>query len=132
MLVVVRPVVNPIPTATASNGGPICSGASLSLDETGGDAVSWLWISDGAATFDDNTLQSSDGAATFDDNTLQSPVASGAVDGEIFTVTITDVNGCTNTSTTTVSVNPIPTATASNGGPICSGASLQRWCRHVR
>jgi len=69
----------------------------------------------------------SDGAATFDDNTLQSPVASGAVDGEIFTVTITDVNGCTNTSTTTVSVNPLPTATLSSSDgddEICAGESV--------
>src|SRR5690606_1625210 len=32
----------------------------------------------------------------------------GAVDGEIFTVIVTDVNGCTNTANTTISIVPGP------------------------
>ena len=80
------------PICSATNNGPICAGDDVSLSETGGDAVSWLW--------------SSDGAATFNNATLQNPTASGAVDGEIFSVMITDINGCTSTCTTTVTVEP--------------------------
>ncbi|MFD2516274.1 T9SS type A sorting domain-containing protein [Salinimicrobium flavum] len=78
------------PNCIASNSGPVCMGDDVMLYETGGDAVSWLW--------------SSDGAATFDNNTLQNPTASGAVNGEIFTVMVTSADGCTSTCTTTVTV----------------------------
>ncbi|WP_242132744.1 HYR domain-containing protein, partial [Aestuariivivens marinum] len=91
-------VVNPLPNAVASNSSPACPNADIILNETGGDAVSWLW--------------SSNGSSTFDDNTSQTPIASGAVDGEIFTVEITDINGCIITDTTTVTVedliDPVP------------------------
>ena len=82
--------IYPEPSCSASNSGPVCAGDDVMLYETGGDAVSWLW--------------SSNGAATFNDNTLQNPTASGAVDGEVFTVMITDINDCTSTCTTTVTV----------------------------
>ncbi|MEP6259932.1 MAG: PKD domain-containing protein [Gillisia sp.] len=98
------------PTATAGNAGPVCYDAtSIGLSETGGDAVSWSW--------------SSDGSATFDDNTLQNPTASNFVDGEKFTVTITDANGCTSSADTTIQVDPEPTATAGNAGPVCYDAT---------
>ena len=45
-------------------------------------------------------------------------------DGEIFTVTVTDANGCSSTCTTVAVVNATPTAAASNSGPICDGATL--------
>ncbi|WP_156879230.1 T9SS type A sorting domain-containing protein [Salinimicrobium xinjiangense] len=95
------------PDCSASNSGPICAGDDVILYETGGDAVEWLW--------------SSDGAATFNDNTLQNPTASGAVDGEIFTVMVTDINGCTSTCTTTVTVE------------VCmqEGCTLGYWKNHT-
>ena len=79
------------PTCTASNNGPICDGADVTLSDTGGDATSWLW--------------SSDGSATFNDATAQSPVASNVVDGEVFTVVITDTDGFMSTCSTTVTVH---------------------------
>ena len=103
-------VVNPLPTATANNGGPVCyDEESVSLSETGGDAVSWMW--------------SSDGAALFSDATAQNPTVSGFVDGEIFTVEVTDANGCVSSDTTTLTVYPEPTATADNSGPVCYDAT---------
>ena len=94
------------PTATATNDGPVCYDIeTLTLNETGGDANSWSWTSDGSATFDDSNIKS--------------PKATGFVDGEEFTVTITDDNGCTSTATTTVTVYEEPTAIASNNGPVC-------------
>ncbi len=76
--------------ASASNSGPICTGGTVTLYETGGSAVTWLW--------------SSSGAAVFNDRNLQSPVVTGAVNGEIFTVQITDAGGNTASASTTVTV----------------------------
>ncbi|MEO1263780.1 MAG: hypothetical protein AAFZ15_33540, partial [Bacteroidota bacterium] len=73
--------VNTAPSCTATNSGPVCPGDDVTLNETGGDATGWAW--------------SSNGSATFDDASAQGPTASGAVNGEIFTVVVTDGNGCT-------------------------------------
>ncbi|WP_340067248.1 gliding motility-associated C-terminal domain-containing protein, partial [Ascidiimonas aurantiaca] len=81
-----------VPDAVITNSGPICTGSVLSLEETGGDAVSWAWTSNGTAVFDNATLRN--------------PTATGVIDGEEFTVTITDANGCINTETITVQVDP--------------------------
>jgi hypothetical protein len=98
--------VNPEPTVTASNNGPVCyDETSISLNETGGDASSWSW--------------SSNGSATITTATSQIPTATGFVDGEVFTVVITDANGCTSSAQTTITVDAEPTATASNNGPVC-------------
>ncbi|MEO1260815.1 MAG: proprotein convertase P-domain-containing protein [Bacteroidota bacterium] len=102
--------VNTPPSCSATNSGPVCPGEEVTLNETGGDAVSWSW--------------SSDGAAAFDDNAAQSPVASGAVDGETFTVTVTDGNGCTSSCQTTVTVNTPPGCSATNSGPVCPGEDV--------
>ncbi len=77
-------------TAVAGNSGPICAGEPVMLYETGGDAVSWEW--------------SSSGTALFNDRTLQSPTATGAVNGELFTVLITDAEGNNATANTIVTV----------------------------
>ncbi|MEY3238019.1 MAG: hypothetical protein RI883_2120, partial [Bacteroidota bacterium] len=44
-----------------------------------------------------------------------------AVDGETFTVTGTDANGCVNTVQTTITINPLPVVTATNSGSYCQG-----------
>ncbi len=85
---------NAIPTVTATNDGPICIGGTFNLGEIGGDAVSWAW--------------SSSGGATITANTDQSPIVTGAVDGEVFTVVITDANICTNSANTAISVIQSP------------------------
>lgn len=93
-------------TAVATNSGPICTGENVVLFETGGDAVAWRW--------------SSDGSATFNNNRIQNPVASGSVNGEIFTVIITDRNTRNASASTTVTVNPIP-APITGKADICIG-----------
>ena len=40
-----------------------------------------------------------------------------------YTVTVTDINGCTGTASRTLTVNPIPTTTVSGTNIICSGSS---------
>lgn len=87
-------------TVVASNSGPVCTGGTVTLYETGGSAVAWLW--------------SSSGTATFNDNTLQNPVATGVLNGEVFTVQITDAGGNTASATTTVTVYSAPPARPGN------------------
>jgi gliding motility-associated-like protein len=58
---------------------------------------------------------------------LQNPTVSAsatlAMAGS-YTLTVTNANGCTNTAATTVKVNALPVATASNSGPVCEGNAL--------
>jgi hypothetical protein len=95
--------VNPVPTvsASAAPSATVCSGGSLALSGSG--AVSYTWS--GGVT---------DGVSFV-------PPATAT-----YTVTGTDVNGCTNTATILVTVNPLPTvgATASPGTAVCTGSSV--------
>jgi len=94
-------------TAVASNSGPICAGEDVTLSETGGVAVSWVW--------------SSDGSATFSSETAQNPIAYDAVDGEIFTV---EIDGTTTSATTTVTVYALPTVVITDPSAVCSPATV--------
>ncbi|MFV5695701.1 T9SS type A sorting domain-containing protein [Flavobacterium sp. LB3P122] len=100
-------MVNTLPTATASNNGPVCADTTtITLNETGGDAVSWSWVSDGSATITNPTDQS--------------PMATGFINGEKFTVTVTNTNGCTSTANTTITVKANPgTPSVSYTAPTC-------------
>jgi hypothetical protein len=82
----VEVIVNPLPTAAISPASAtICNGESVDLTATGG--ASYLW---------------SNGAVT--PSITVSPVAMTT-----YTVTVTDVNGCTDTEAATINVNPNPT-----------------------
>lgn len=85
--------INPLPTATASNNGPICEGEALTL--TGGDAgLTYSWTGPNAYT-----------------STSQSPTvstaATSAMDGT-YDLTVSD-GTCTATASTVVTVNGLPT-----------------------
>lgn len=99
--------VNPLPTVSATNSGPICiDAASFTVNEKLGNGVSWNW--------------SSNGNATITGASMKNPTITNAVDGEIFTLTLTDANGCVNTANTTVKINKLPNIIATNSGPICA------------
>jgi hypothetical protein len=102
--------VNALPVATASNNGPVCEGGALSL--TGGLAgmTTYSWTGPNGFT---SLLQ----------NPSISANATLAMAG-VYTLIVTNASGCTNTTTTTVIVNAIPVATASNDGPVCAGNAL--------
>jgi len=89
------------PTVTANSTAPaVCAGNSVTL--TGGGAASYTWT--GGVT---------DGVSFAPVNTLT------------YTVTGMDANGCTNTATTTVTVNPLPTITVTpSSTAICTGNSV--------
>ena len=90
-----------LPTAAiASTGSNICLGSTTTLTASGG--VSYAW-SNGANT-PSTTVNNS--------NT--------------YTVTVTGVNGCTNTASNVVTVSPNPVVVATANGPLtfCSGGSV--------
>ncbi len=95
--------VNPLPTATINASGPttFCTGGSVTLTASAGS--SYLW-SNGATTQSINVIS-----------------------GGNYSVTITNANGCSATSSaTSVTVNPLPTATINASGPttFCTGGSV--------
>ncbi|MBI5538419.1 MAG: hypothetical protein HY951_00030, partial [Bacteroidia bacterium] len=103
-------VVNALPNATATNNGPVCEGKLLTL--TGGinGMVSYSWS----------------GPLGFSSNTQSPTVSASATVGMsgIYTITVTNVNGCTSTATTNVIVNAGPLATATSNSPVCIGQPL--------
>jgi hypothetical protein len=95
--------VNALPTATITPSGPttFCTGGSVTLTASAG--TSWLWAPGGQTTQSINVTS-----------------------GGTYSVTVT-ANGCSATSTgTTVTVNTLPTATITPGGPttFCTGGSV--------
>jgi len=102
--------VNPIPVAIATNVGPFCEGDTLYLisytDEENG---SFKW--EGPMGFTSTSQNPTLANAT--------PLMNG-----IYTVTLTNEFGCTNSSSTMVSVNPLPILHATaNPQTICRGQS---------
>src|SRR5207244_10946937 len=101
-------IVNATPaTPTASNGGPYCEGATISLSTPSLSGATYAWTGPNGFT-----------------SAQQSPTRANATtaDAGTYSVTIT-VSGCTSAAgTTNVVVNATPaTPTASNGGPYCEG-----------
>ncbi len=110
-------IVNPLPTATITGGGTACQGSTLP-------DVTFTFT--GSAPFD----------FIYSDGTTTTPVIghltnvftiTGAAAGTYSITTLSDVNNCFATSfgtPVTVTVNPLPTATVSGGGTVCSSAPL--------
>jgi Tfp pilus assembly protein PilE len=84
----------PIPTAT---GGAVCLGTSINLSGSGGVSYSWTGVNSFTSTFQNPVIPNS------------SLSNQGA-----YNLTVTNVNGCTATTATTVIINILPTATATN------------------
>jgi len=93
-------VISPNPTASAT-GGETCAGGSVTLGADGGAFYAWT------------------GPNGFVSNEQNPTVMTGGT----YTVTVTDANGCTDTATAEVVINPDPAATAM-GGSICEGGSI--------
>jgi hypothetical protein len=85
-----------------------CEG-DIQFNEVGGKATSWTWTSSNAGvSFDPN-------------NTDQNPLVSNIADGDEINVEVS--NGtCTNTSSATIAINPLPDNTLTVSDPaICAG-----------
>lgn len=100
--------IHAIPVAVVSNTGPYCAGSSIILNSstTSTGAITYSWTGP-------NNYSSS----------VQNPV--NATVAGIYTLTISE-NGCQSTAvSTTVVINPLPTAQASYTAPFCTGTPLQ-------
>ncbi len=95
--------VNPLPIilATAAPGLVVCAGTPVTLSGSGG--VSYVWT-----------------------NPVVNNVPFTPLVGAIYTVTGTDANNCSNTSTIQINVNPLPiiTINASPNDTICAGDAV--------
>ena len=100
-------IINPKPTAMASNNSPLCVGNTISFSGKG--LGTYLW--NGPIGFSSTAQNPSITNAT--------TLASG-----IYTVTVTNTNNCTSTANTSVTVNAVSTATASSTPVICAGNTL--------
>jgi gliding motility-associated-like protein len=101
--------VNANPVTSAINNGPVCENTALVLTATGGSKYAWTGI---------NNFSASGSPATI--NAIQQTQA-----GKYY-VLVTDNNGCVNTDSTFVNVNPVPVATTTfNAVTICTGDSVR-------
>jgi hypothetical protein len=105
----------PIPTVVVTetsgiyNDGLICLGSSITL--TAGGGATYIWASGATSS-----------------SVLITPTAS-----TLYSVTVTNINGCSSNTSTMVTVNPVPTASITvnenpgdgiNDGAICQGTSV--------
>jgi gliding motility-associated-like protein len=98
--------IYPAPSPTATSNSPICINSDLNLFGGGGQTYTWT------------------GPANYN-STSQNPVlpAASASNAGTYTLAITDANGCSNTTTTDVVLNPLPALTV-NHPTACAGGNL--------
>jgi gliding motility-associated-like protein len=103
----VSAIVNALPNAVAGNGGPVCDGSNVGLTSGGGTSYAW----NGPGGYNDPT---------------QNPIIAGATPAQsgIYTVTVTDLNTCSSTATTTLTVNSLPVVGANTNAPLCDGSNV--------
>jgi gliding motility-associated-like protein len=100
-------MVNTLPLVNSTSNSPLCEGNIINLSANGGVAFNWS------------------GPNGFTNN-VQNPTINNAtsLNAGIYTVTVTDTNGCTASTSTNVVVNPGPTAILSSNSPVCNGGDI--------
>jgi gliding motility-associated-like protein len=100
--------VNPTPIVDAGADQSICIGQSTAIggSPTGPAGATYSWTP----------------SATLNNASIANPTATPVVT-TTYTVTVTDLNGCTDTDQITVTVNPLPTVDAGPDQTICNGQS---------
>lgn len=111
--------VNVSPALTASGpSGPVCAGATISLYASGSGSSGCGSSSSGYAWTGPGSFTSA----------LQNPTRSSSTTamGGVYSVTYTDAHGCSNTATTNVVVNKLPTSVTASVSPVpaCVGNTI--------
>jgi gliding motility-associated-like protein len=97
--------VNPLPVITLTPNSSVCIGNSIQLTANGGNSYQWS------------------PTGTLNDPNIFNPVAAPTTT-TIYTVIVTDQNTCVDSASVTITVNPLPTITASvNTDTICAGST---------
>lgn len=91
--------VNPLPNVDAGSPQSVCQGGSVTLNGTGAQTYAW-------------------------NNGVSNGISFSPVSTATYTVTGTDVNGCTNTDQVTITVNPLPNVDAGSPQAVCQGLSV--------
>ncbi len=111
-------VVNPLPTAVASGGGSVCTGDVLP-------DVTFTFT--GTAPFDFTYTDGVNPPVNVVGHATPTFTIPNAPAGNYIVTALTDANACSGTDFGTavvVTMNPLPTATTSGGGTVCSGDVL--------
>jgi hypothetical protein len=98
-------VVNLLPTPTVT-GTTVCVGGTITLNASGG--TNYNWNGPNGFTATGATISRTSAIATM---------------AGVYTLTVTNVNGCATTTTAAVAVNNLPTPTAS-GSTVCVGSTV--------
>ncbi len=97
--------INPLPTPLIVSNSPVCIGMPINFTGSGGTSYSW------------------NGPAGFSDPTQNPNIANSILaNAGFYTLTVTDANGCINSISAGVQVNPQPIVTAS-GTTVCQNAN---------
>ncbi|MFN8206744.1 MAG: gliding motility-associated C-terminal domain-containing protein [Bacteroidales bacterium] len=100
---------NPLPVATAASNSPVCVGEPLSL--LGGPAAMTTYAWSGPLSYSSGIQ-----------NPVVSPAATLGMAG-VYTLIVTDGNGCKDTITTTATINNPPTITLGANPTVCRGTT---------
>ena len=96
--------INPLPTPSISVPSPSCQGSPLTFTGAGGTSYSWSFTGGSANS-----------------TTIQSPVVTYSLPGTYpVTLSVVNANGCTATTTTSITINPLPLALISGPGGVCT------------
>lgn len=98
--------VVPTPTLTLANNGPVCAGSQANLTANGASSYTWSGPNSFGSNISNPTLPNAQ-----------------ANNGGVYTA-VGATNGCTASATTTLTIKPNPTVTASNSGSYCVGQSF--------
>lgn len=98
--------VNPLPSPTIVSNSPVCEGQTINLTGSGG--TSYLWV----------------GPGSFNSNAQNPSIASASmIHNGTFTLTVTDANNCSNSTTHAYVVNSLPVV-STTGSSICVNQTM--------
>lgn len=98
--------VHPLPTPTLTTNSPVCSKQTILISGSGGMAYTWVGPNNFSSTGSNLIISNAN-----------------VVHIGTYTATATDLNGCTNTATVNVNVNPLP-AISAVGSTLCATRTI--------